>query len=546
MRRIVIWLAAAALAGFAPRIAAQQTPPAASATRADSTRMTVVTYISGQSVYVGAGRADGIRESMSLEVVRASAVIATVRVAFLASHSASGPIDSSTASPVVGDSVRYHPVFDASVIAATPDSSSAGSPDVRRRAMGWRRPIRGHVGVRFLTITQPNVSGSPSLTQPSADVYVQATQINGTPISLVVDGRARRTIGTQSPSAFDDRTLVYQASLSLDHEGSGTRLSLGRQYSAALSSVSLFDGVTAELNRAWWGVGGFGGMEPDATTMNYSSEIRDAGGYVQFHSRPDGTTPWSLTTGAISSRDFGQINREFGFAQLSATTNVVSLFATQEVDLNRGWKRAAGEAAISPTSTFATVLVRASDALSFQAGVDNRRNVRLYRDLVSPETEFDDAFREGFWAGASYSFSHRIRVGGDARVSRGGVAGNASYYTGSTSLGPFTQIGFEGHLRSTAFRTESATGWLHALSVAVSPIEVLRIEIDGGLRTEHLVDSVVTTSAATLVPLSDARWIGATVDISLGRWWYLLLSGTRDGSGLDQTNQLYGSLVFRF
>lgn len=540
MRQIAMLAVAAATSfGFASRITAQQTA-------VDSTRMTVVTYISGRSVYVGAGRADGVREGTVLEVLRARGVIATVHVAFLASHSASGEIDSSTASPAVGDSVRYRPVVDATTIAAVADSASVNSPYAGSRSMPWRRPIRGHVGIRYLSVTQPNVSGSPSLTQPSADVYVQATQINGTPISFVVDSRARRTIGAQSPSTFDDRTLVYQASISLDHEGSGTRLSLGRQYSAALSSVSLFDGVTAELNRAWWGIGGFGGMEPDATTMNYSSEIRDAGGYVQFHSRPDGATPWSLTTGAISSRDFGQINRDFGFAQLSATTSVVSLFATQEVDLNRGWKRAAGEPALSPTSTFATVLVRASDALSFQGGLDNRRNVRLYRDFVSPETEFDDAFREGFWAGASYSFPQRIRISGDARTSRGGVAGNASYYTGSTSVGPFTAVGVEGHLRSTSFRTESATGWLNALSVAVSPIEILRIEVDGGLRTEHLVDTTATTSAATLVPLSDARWFGATVDISLGRWWYLLLSGTRDGSGLDQTNQLYGSLVFRF
>jgi hypothetical protein len=538
-------VAAATSLGLAQRIAAQQTPPAASPRPADSTRMTVVTYISGQSVYVGAGRADGVREGTVLEILRASAVIATVRVAFLASHSASGEIDSRTASPAVGDSARYHPVADAATIATTPDSASAYTGE-RSRAMPWRRPIRGHVGVRYLTITQPNVTGSPSLTQPSADVYLQATQIGGTPISTVIDGRGRRTIGAQSANAFDDRTLVYQASISLDHQGSGTRLSIGRQYSAALSSVSLFDGVTAELSRAWWGVGGFGGMEPDASTMNYSSEIRDAGGYVQFHSPPDGATPWSLTTGAISSRDFGQINREFGFAQLTATTSAVSLFATQEVDLNRGWKRTAGEPAVSPTSTFATVLVRASDALSFQAGVDNRRNVRLYRDFVSPETEFDDAFREGFWGGASYSFPQRIRISGDARMSRGGIAGDASYYTGSASVGPFTPVGVEGRLRSTSFRTQSAAGWLHVGSVAISPVEVLRIEFEGGLRTEHLVDSIATTSAATLVPLSDAQWIGATVDISLGRWWYLLLSGTRDGSGLDQTNQVYGSLVFRF
>ena len=140
----------------------------------------------------------------------------------------------------------------------------------------------------------------------------------------------------------------------------------------------------------------------------------------------------------------------------------------------------------------------------------------------------------------------RADVGSDAELNRGGVAGDASYYTGSASVGPFTPVGVEGHLRSTSFRTESATGWLHAGSVAITPVEVLRIEFEGGLRTEHLVDSIATTSAATLVPLSDARWFGATVDISLGRWWYLLLSGTRDGSGLDQTNQLYGSLVFRF
>ena len=93
----VLALATAAACGLAPRIAAQQTPPAASATRADSTRMSVVTYISGRSVYVGAGRADGVREGTLLEVLRARAVIATVRVAFLASHSASGEIDSSTA-----------------------------------------------------------------------------------------------------------------------------------------------------------------------------------------------------------------------------------------------------------------------------------------------------------------------------------------------------------------------------------------------------------------------------------------------------------------
>ena len=46
--------------------------------------------------------------------------------------------------------------------------------------------------------------------------------------------------------------------------------------------------------------------------------------------------------------------------------------------------------------------------------------------------------------------------------------------------------------------------------------------------------------------LPDVRWIGANVDVNLGRSWYALLSGTRDGSGADLTNQIYAGLVLRF
>ena len=46
--------------------------------------------------------------------------------------------------------------------------------------------------------------------------------------------------------------------------------------------------------------------------------------------------------------------------------------------------------------------------------------------------------------------------------------------------------------------------------------------------------------------LSQPRWIGASIDVGIGRSWYVLASATRDGSGDDLTNQLYWSLVFRF
>ena len=548
MRARLLVVAAVSFACALPRLAlAQQTGASAAPTRRDSTRMTTVTYISGQSVYVGAGRADGVREGMALEVMRSGLVIATLRATFLASRSSSGEIVSSAAPPEVGDSVRYHPAAQEAIAVATTDTSRAVT-ETARRYPSWQRPIRGHVGVRYLTISQPNIEGLGSLTQPSADVYLEATGLGGTPIGLIVDGRSRRTIGSRQVNTFDERTLIYQVSLSVANPSSGTRVSVGRQYSSALSSVSLFDGVTAELNRARWGVGGFGGVQPDVVTMAYSTEVREAGAYVQLHNRPDESVPWSVTTGAVSSRDVGQLNREFGFAQVAWTSPIVSVFATQEIDINRGWKRAAGESAVSPTSTFATITVRPKDEISFQAGIDNRRNVRLYRDYVSPETEFDDAFRSGIWGGASVVVFRTFRVGTDARFASGGSAGDASYYTGSLSFGPAYRLRVDARLRSTSYSTDGFTGWLHAFSAAAAPFgDDVRFELNGGLRTQRLRlgDSTVANPGLS-AGNNRAQWIGASADVSLGRSWYVLLSGTRDGSGFDLTNQFYGSLVFRF
>lgn len=524
---------------------AQQPSVAAVATN-DSLRMAAITYISGQSLYVGAGRADGVREGMSLEVLRRGAVIATVRATFLSSHSSSCEIVSSTAAPIVGDSVRYRPAFDRTTIT---DDSIGAEAESHARSPAWRRPIRGHVGLRYLSITQPNVVNSAAFTQPSVDLHVDGTDVGGTPISFVIDGRSRRTVGARATSAssLDQRTLVYEASMAVAHQTSGARLSVGRQYSAALSSVSLFDGLTAELNRPRWGMGLFGGVQPDVATMGYSTAIREAGGYVQVHNEPDGVVPWSVTTGAVDSRDLGQLNREFGFAQIAVNSRTVSVYATQEIDLNRGWKRVAGEPSVSPTSTFAMISIRPIDELSIQGGVDNRRNVRLYRDYVSPETEFDDAFRQGVWGGANLSIHQRIRIGGDARINRGGAAGDAAYYTASLGLGPISRLRLDARGRSTSFKTARSAGWLHAWSVAADPLDIGRFEINGGLRAQRLAGGA--TPATTLTPITalpNARWIGVSIDVGIGRSWYVLASATRDGSGDDLTNQLYGSLVFRF
>jgi hypothetical protein len=511
---------------------------------ADSVRMTAITYLSGASVYVGAGRLDGVREGMSLEVIRSGSVIATVRILFLSSRSSAGEVASATLAPAVGDSVRYRPVAEPSAEAGA--DSTAAQPTRRASAQTLRGPIRGHIGLRYLQVVQPGIAGA-GITQPSADLRLDGTRVGGTPLGFAIDARSRRMAGTRSSTsaARGDQTRVYEASLSFHHDGSGARVSVGRQYSAALSPVSLFDGVTVEVNRARWGAGGFHGFQPDQMAMGLSTDISELGGYFQLHSRPAEPFLWSVTTGAVGSREHGELNREFGFAQVVASARRLSLYATQEIDFNRGWKRAAGEPVLAPTSSFASMHVRVTDRFSVQGGVDNRRNVRLYRDYISPETEFDDAFRQGAWGGTNISLFRRLRIGADARSSRGGIAGAAEQYGGSLGVDPVTRLRVNSRIRSTHFRTNRTLGWLHAWSVAAEPFSFARVELNGGLRAQRTIGAA-PDSAVVYARLPDAQWIGATIDVSIGRSWYAMLSATHDAAGLDRTRQFYGSLVYRF
>ncbi|MGZ3331419.1 MAG: hypothetical protein ACXU9O_10000 [Gemmatimonadaceae bacterium] len=546
MTRTVVAMLSAALAFTAMEAAgAQQVPVSAAPPAKDSTRMATVTYISGTSVYAGAGRLDGVREGMVLEVLRAGSVIARANVAFLASHSSSSEIVWSATPPAVGDSVRFHPAAAESVAIVT--DSAPVRPASRAETAAWRRPIRGHVGVRYLSVSQPGSPGTASLGQPSADVRIEGTHLAGGAVGFMIDGRARTTVGPRDSTvnALDQHMQVYQASISLGQQGSGARISVGRQYSPALASAGLFDGVTAELNGARWGMGVFNATQPDVATMAFSSAIREAGGYVQAHSGPEGT-PWSLTAGGVASRDSGQLNRQFGFAQLTVSSRVMTLYAMQEVDFNSGWKRAAGEAAVTPTTTFASVSLRPVDALSFHAGVDNRRNVLLYRDYVNAVTAFDDAFREGVWGGANLLLP-AIRIGADARVSQGGPAGKADQVSGSLGIGPLLPKRIDLRLRSTRYRTERTTGWLHAWTAGADPFDVLHVELNGGVRTQRVADPLVSATGFTpLNALSDGGWLGASVDLSVGRSWYMLVSGTRDRVGLDRTQVVYCSVMLRF
>lgn len=498
-----------------------------------------ITYLTTATAYIDAGRLDGLRDSTRVEVRRAGATVGILRVAFLASHQASCDIVGSTATLAVGDSVRFIPV--ALPVAARPDAARPARGATGTSA-ARARPLRGRVALEYFSMRQLDGT-SGKLSQPSFDLRLDGPPLGSSTFRLAVDIRARRTytILPDGTAVTDGRGRVYQAALTAVAPGSPVSFTVGRQISGELASVGLFDGMMAELSRPGWSAGAFAGSQPEPLHLGFSGDIIEGGGYLQRHNRPGAGTPWNLTLGVSGSYQDNHTNREFLYAQGAYLAQRLTVFVTQEVDYYRPWKRLPGMSALSPTSTLAMVQVRPVAFLGLDAGFDNRRNVRLFRDVINPETSFDDTYRQGLWGGVTLHPFAQLRLGLDARSSSGDPAGRADAYTATTNVDRVSPLALSLRTRSTRYVNPRVTGWLHSAAIAAEPVwgggPQLRVELNGGQRVER---------SAIVGGSSRVSWMGVGLDVALRRAWFLMFSGTWQRGGVEAYNQVFGGVSFRF
>ncbi len=522
-------------AGWLACLALLTAPVAAQDSVAAQTKIARITYLTGKTAYVDAGTLDGVREAARMEVIRRGTTVGVLKVAYLASHRASCDIVSGTTALAVGDSVRF-------VAAAAPRDSTVAvrtSSTPPSRASESGRRLRGRAGVAYFRMRQQAGAGG-QVSEPALDFRLDGQPLGASSVNLAVDVRARRTytILSDGSAVTDGRNRVYQAAMSLNAPGSPARVTVGRQISGNLAPVGLFDGLLAEMNRPDWSTGVFTGTQPEPLGLGFSSSVLELGGYAQRHSRPGAAAHWTVTFGAAGSYQAAHANREFAFAQGSYLSPRFSTFITQEVDYYRPWKLLPGMKAISLTSTFAFIQYHVTQDLTLDGGFDNRRNVRLYRDVVNPETAFDDTYRQGAWAGMWLQLARRFRLGFDARSSSGGPAGGANSYTLSFSADRLTWLGMGLRTRTTYYTTPTLSGVLQSAALGFVPGDRLRLELNGGLRAEQ--DALLGAGTVAVT------WVGADADVTLARAWYVMVSATRQRGGVDGYDQVYGGLSFRF
>jgi hypothetical protein len=536
MRAISV-LALVALLGLA---AAVPSPAAAAAGAAR------VTYLAGGSVYVDAGQAEGVREGDTLEVVRDGAVVARLRAIYLSSHRAACDTLAGGVPARVGDAIRFvarleapAPVPAPPVQPLVPAAAPAAAGPATLTTLAPNPPrasrLRGRVGLRLFAI-QSDEAGD--LTQPAADLRFDAVNAGGLPVDLVADVRGRRTTRSiaGSGAATEASTRVYRLAASLHDVRARRRVTVGRQVSPLLSSVSLFDGALAEWGGERYTVGAFGGAEPDPVQLRPSADVVESGGFLQLRHAPGATRRWSVAMGGVTSSNRGEVNRDFLFTQGSWHDPLLSVTFAQEVDIQRGWRREPGHGPFSLTSTWLLARAEVHRAIALSAGYDGRRVVRLYRDRETPETLFDDRFREGAWTGLSAELGRHVRLSGDARQFGAGHD-RVSSWSGTGELARFGLANARLRARFAGSRGDLSRTRLASVGLGLDPLDGAHLELTGGSRVVTDVPSAAD---------DHATWAGVDLDLSLLRRLLLSLSWERTQGDLEHVDQQYAGMSWRF
>ena len=503
---------------------------AAVATQQPAMQLAQVTYVSGPQIYVGAGRSDGIVEGMELALLRGDTVAAVLRVQFVSSRQAACVVVRGATDVTPGERVRFTP---ANVVADSAPPATVATPNAapaRVRREPRTAGLHGRLGGRY---GYSQLDGAGNLTQPALDVRLSGSGLGGTALGLIADVRARSSQSSLAGglSSSNPSTDVYQLALLWQQPGAPFRVAVGRQYVAGVSSIVLLDGALLEVSRRRVSLGLFGGLEPLGGDSAAPGRPRDIGGYVRVRS---GTAAFTL--GAAGSYAAGQPNREFGFAALNVVARRFSVFASQQLDYYRAAKVAVGEPTLSLTSGYVSASVRATASLTLDAGFDQRRNVRLYRDVTNPLQVFDDSYRRAAW-GAIGLAGRRLRLRLEARGSDGGTAGGASAITASAGAAGLRR-GLDAAARVTRYHAANGSGWLGALQGGIDVLPVLRVAVNGGLRRD--IDPPVALGARS------NAWYGVETNLSVGRAWYAVVSLSREVGPDGAVSQAYTSVSWRF
>ena len=493
-----------------------------------------VGYISGNTVYIDLGQADGLAVGDTVTVTRDGETIGKMVIESTASEASSCASLFPATDCQPGDRV--------SAKVAIPEVG-AGAPSPE--AMKPEEPVRGNIvqgRVSFGSLFSDDLTASGlDFTQPSLAARITVDEFLGRPLTLNLRHRTRlysRETTLDGDTSGDRWThQVFEFYLSYEDEEKPYRLSFGRLLPSAPRGLGTIDGALLEYRLDdCLTIGAAGGTRPDILSAGFQADEGTFGLFTNYGYLIGDRDRISLSAAFSGSYRSGSVNREYLFLEgdygrgerLSTSGNV-------EIDLNRSWKRPEGGGLLEVTSLFLSARYRFLDGISMNLSFDNRRPPRTLDNRSVPDSLFDDSARRGLHIGLSWRYSPRVQVSGGFGMRFREDTDHTLSGSGMIRIADFPIEGVSTSAQLMLFRSTFARGYRPIAGIDLSPTGNLRIGARGG-------DSITDVSGER----SHNPWIGASSHYRLSRRSFLDASLTSYLSERLRSVQLFAETGYLF
>lgn len=371
-----------------------------------------VTYISGASAYIGAGKEQRLAVGDTITFEKSGRPIGRGVVAAVSARSSMVPLEGGARAAAVGDSVSAR-LWRAPEPVATPGTKARGGS-----AAPLTPPvITGRIALQYFGMRQTE---GMSTSMPMLMANLTMPALFGSRISFTLHGRMSRELADASQLNFSrSRTNVriYDAAFRLEPAGNGAGFGIGRVTPRYAAGLGPLDGVEAFVRAGRFTTGILGGLQPDYTNSGIDTYRQKAALFVNY-GWPSGQTGGGDVTLAYGRLMYkGKLDRDFMYLQSSMRLgSAFFLYQSTEIDIV-GLDGIARTSKPRLTNTFVNLSVSPVDWLTLDGGYDATRMVYYLESMnVRSDTIMDNTVRQGIRGGLMLRLPARIQLGGRINV----------------------------------------------------------------------------------------------------------------------------------
>ena len=347
----------------------------------DVTVRGVVTYLSGGSVYISAGRNAGVIDSTLLFGVHKADTIAVLKVFAVSSKSAVCRIISNKRGLLVGDDVIGKVTPEHVSVKPTPTARDSLGGGADRASSGLlvlaaapSVSVQGRVALQYHTSQFGN--SIFNINQPGLIVGLRASA-RDIPLSLEVYGNVRMlSRGGANPfggqSTNDSR--IYR--LSLEYDDHVNTVTLGRILSYYAPSIGSIDGASYTRKLGNFTVGAALGFQPDLMLQGVQTDTRKMSVFARYQDID--TYNVSVTTAYARTYVSSLLDREaLSLGVTAYSSDGFSIYGYTDVDIR---KKVDNRFDLAPSLSSGILMLnfRLFDFLSLGVGADASRPVYQY------------------------------------------------------------------------------------------------------------------------------------------------------------------------